>query len=169
MLRQRLAYTVMSLFVVWHTLAMVIAPAPNSYVSRSISTLLQPYLTLLRLNSHWDFFAPYVGEGSRFRYVIQDKDGQRHTFNPTEGLNWFHPNFFWVRARYYAIMDYPDLYADDAAEQFCKLHAALQPFAVTLLELQEERFTREDFLRGKHRDDPEFFTVKTIKRVRCRK
>jgi hypothetical protein len=168
MLRQRLAYTVMSLFVTWHTLAIVVAPAPDSYASRSIRILLQPYLTLLRLDSHWSFFAPDVGEGSRFRYIIEDKDGQRHTFNPAERLSWFHPNYFWTREWYYSIMDDPDLYADDAAERLCKNHAALQPVAITFLELQEERFTREDLLSGKHRDDPKFFTVRTIKRVRCR-
>jgi hypothetical protein len=157
----------MSLFVAWHTLAMVVAPAPDSHLSQLLRTVLQPYLTLLRLDSQWDFFAPNVGEGSRFRYIVEDTAGQRHTFNPAEQLNWFHPNYFWVRAWYYAIMDDPDLYADAAAERLCDENAALHPIAVTMLELQEERFTREDLLNGKSRTDPEFFTVKTIKRVTC--
>jgi len=167
MLRQRLTYLLMSVFVAWQTLAMVVAPAPDSHVSQALRVVLQPYLTLFRLDNQWDFFAPNVGEGSRFRYVIEDKDGQRHTFNPAEQVSWFHPYFFWVRGWYYAIMDDPDLYADAAAARFCKEQAALQPVAVTLLELQEERFTRDDFLSGKNRTDPKFFTVKTIKRVKC--
>jgi hypothetical protein len=165
--RQRLAYIAMSLFVGWHTLAMIVAPAPDSVVTDSLRVVLQPYLTLLRLDNHWDFFAPNVGDGSRFRFIIEDKDGQRHTFKPAEQLSWFHPNYFWVRAWYYAIMDDPDLYADAAAARFCKEHAALHPVAITLLEYQEERFIRDDLLNGKSRDDPKFFTVKTIKHVKC--
>jgi hypothetical protein len=33
--------------------------------------------------------------------------------------------------------------------------------------MQEEKFTREDYLSGKRRIDPEFFTVKAIRRVAC--
>lgn len=158
----------MSLFVVWQTLAMVVAPAPESYLSKSLRKVLQPYLTLFRLDSQWDFFAPNVGDGSRLRYIVEGQDGQRNTFNPAEQLSWFHPSYFWVRAWYYAIMDDPDLYADDAVARFCKLHTALHPVAITLLEVEEERFTREDFLSGKSRNDSAFFNVKTIKRIKCR-
>ncbi len=114
------------------------------------------------------FLRPECRRGARFRYIVEDKDGQRLTFNPAEQLSWFHPNFFWVRAWYYAIMDDPDLYADDAAARFCQQHAALHPVAITFLEVEEERFTREDFLDGKSRNDSAFFNVKTIKRVKCR-
>jgi hypothetical protein len=165
--RHRLAYIAMSLFVGWHTLAIIVAPAPDSVVTDALRVVLQPYLTLFRLDNHWEFFAPNVGDGSRFRYIIEDKNGHSHTFKPTEQLSWFHPNYFWARAWYYAIMDDPDLYADAAVARFCKEHAALHPVAITLLEYQEERFIRDDLLSGKNRNDPEFFTVKTIKRVKC--
>ena len=167
MLRQRLTYIAMSLFVTWQAFVIVVAPAPDSYLSQSIRTILQPYLTLLRLDSQWDFFAPNVGEGSRLRYIVEDKDDGRHTFDPAQQLSWFHPSYFWVRGWYYAIMDNPELYADTAIERFCKEHAALHPVAITLLEMDEEKFTREDLLSGKNRNDPRFFTVKTIKHAQC--
>ena len=45
--RDRLIYLAMSAFVAWHTLAMVIAPAPdNSVIVQSLRGLFQPYLTL---------------------------------------------------------------------------------------------------------------------------
>src|ERR1035438_9528732 len=106
--RERLTYIAMSVFVAWHTLAMVIAPAPDSDVTKSLQIVLQPYLTLLRLDSQWQFFAPTVSEGSRFRYDIQDRTGKIHTFMPAEELSWFHPNFIWFRSWYYRIMDDPD-------------------------------------------------------------
>jgi hypothetical protein len=166
--RQRLTYTAMSIIVAWHTTAMIVAPAPpDSDLTQALRTVLQPYLTLFRLDNEWDFFAPTVGEGSRLRYVIEDKAGARHTFTPADELSWFHPNYFWFRAHYYAIMDEPENYAESAAARFCEKHAALQPASITLQELQEERFTREDFLSGKNRTDPEFFTVKTVRRMRC--
>lgn len=167
MWRQRLTYAAMSIFVGWHTFAIIVAPAPDSVATESLRVLLQPYLSLLRLDNQWDFFAPNVGEGSRLRYIIEDKDGQRHSFQPAEQLSWFHPNYFWVRAWYYAIMDDPDLYADAAAVRFCKEQAALHPVAITLLEYQEERFTQDDLFNGKSRTDLEFFTVNTIKYVKC--
>ena len=145
----------------------MVAPAPDSDVTQSLRVLLQPYLTLLRLNNKWDFFAPEIGEGSLFRYVIEDKDGQRHTFSPADELSWFHPKYFWVRFWQYAIMDEPDLFADAAAERFCKEQAALHPTAVTLIELREKLFTQADLLSGRNRTDARFYTVKTTKHVQC--
>ncbi len=167
MIRQRLTYLIMSLFVTWQTLVMIVAPAPDSYLSDAIRKVLQPYMSLLRLDSQWDFFAPNVGEGSRLRVIVEDKDGGQHTFNPAQQLSWFHPSYFWVRGWYYAIMDNPELYADAAIARFCKQHAALHPAAITLIEMQEERFTREDELAGEDRTDPKFFTAKTIKHAQC--
>lgn len=167
MLRQRLTYLIMSLFVTWQTLAIIVAPAPDSYVSEALRKVLQPYLTLLRLDSQWDFFAPNVGEGSRLRYILEDKGGRRFSFNPAQQLSWFHPNYFWVRGWYYAIMDNPELYADAAIARFCEQHAALHPVAITMLEMQEERFTRADLLAGENRNHPKFFTAKTIKHAQC--
>jgi hypothetical protein len=166
--RDRLIYLAMSAFVTWHTLAMVIAPAPdNSVIVQSLRGLFQPYLTLFRLDNLWDFFAPTVGKGSQFRYIIEDADGQRRTFVPAEYLSWFHPSYFWFRSLYYAIVDDPELYADSAAALLCRKHASLHPVAVTLLRYDEGDFSPEDHLSGKHPMDPEFVTVNTLKRVEC--
>ena len=166
--RERLTYVAMSAFVGWHTLAMVIAPAPDSSVIvQSVRGLFQPYLTLFRLDNLWDFFAPTVGKGSQFRYIVEDGAGNRHTFVPAADLSWFHPGYFWFRSWYYAIIETPELYADSAAALLCRKHAALHPISITLLEIQEGDFTRDDQLDGKHPMDPEFITVNTLKRATC--
>lgn len=165
--RERLTYVAMSALLAWHTLAMVIAPAPDNDLTESLQVVLQPYLTFLRLDGQWQFFAPTLGEGSRLRYVIQDRTGKNHTFMPAEELSWFHPNFIWFRSWYYRIMDDPDNYGDYAAAQFCRKHASLQPLAITFYEIQEEKFTREDYLSGKSRMAPEFFTIKMLRGIRC--
>ncbi len=166
-LRTRLAYAAMSAFVVWHTLAMVIAPAPDSDVTLLARRALQPYLTFFRLDNQWDFFAPMVGEGDRLRYDILDRTGKTQAFLPAEELRWYHPNFLWFRSWYYRIIDDPDNYADSAAAVLCRKHAALQPLAITFYVIQEERFTPEDFRAGKQRMDAGFFTVRMLKGVRC--
>ena len=165
--RARLAYAAMSAFVAWHTLAMVVAPAPDSDVAESMQAVLQPYLTFFRLDNQWDFFAPTLGEGSRLRYDIQDKTGKTHPFMPTAELSSFHPNSLWFRSWYYRIIDDPDSYGDYAAAQLCRKHASLQPLAITFYEIQEERFTRDDYLSGKDRMHADFFTINMLRGIRC--
>lgn len=165
--RQRLTYLAMSAFVAWHTLAMVIAPAPDSGVLVQTSrAVLQPYLTLFRLDNPWNFFAPTIG-GSQLRYSVKDAAGALHTYTPTEQLNWFRPEFIWFRDWHYAIIDNPELYADRAGALLCRKHASLRPVSITFMEYEEGSFTAADQLSGKHPMDPEFITVNTVKTVEC--
>lgn len=159
----------MSLFLVWHSLAIIVAPAPYSVSAQGLRSLLQPYLSLLRLDNIWSFYAPDPGSmrTSQLRYVIEDKTGNKLTFIPETEFSGFNPSFFWFRNYYNAIGDYPESYADIAAGVYCRKHASLHPVSITLLEIEEEEFTQSDFLAGKQRWDPEFVTMKTIKRVEC--
>jgi hypothetical protein len=166
--RKRLAYTAMSAFVVWHSLAMIVAPAPESVTVQGLRVLLQPYLTLLRLDNAWNFFAPTVGHMSQFRYVIEDEAGANFTFVQEEAeFSRLNPSYFWFRAWHDAIIDNPDDYADVAAARYCRKHASLHPVSITLLEIQEQDFTQADFLAGKQRWDLAFLAVNTIKHVKC--
>jgi len=134
---------------------------------QSLRTVFQPYLSFFRLDNLWDFFAPNVGHGSDFRYVIEDAAGKRHAFVPSADLNWYHPRHLWFRAWYLAIMENPDRNGDLAVEFFCRKHADLHPVSITLQEYQEGDFTPEDHLSGKDRMDLEFVTVNTLKRAKC--
>src|SRR5439155_16029727 len=52
--RQRLTYLAMSLFVAWHTLAIIIAPTPTgSGLVQSLRSLVQPYISFFRLDNQW--------------------------------------------------------------------------------------------------------------------
>jgi hypothetical protein len=166
--RARLTYAAMSAFVAWHTIAMLIAPAPDvSALIQAVRVPLRPYLTLFRLDNMWDFFSPNVGRGSQFRYIIEDTRGNHHPFAPTENLSWLHPTFFWFRSWFDAIMANPDAYADSAAAFLCRKHASLHPVSIIMMEAAGEDFTREDYLAGKRPTDAEFVTVGTVKRVAC--
>jgi hypothetical protein len=166
--RERLTYTAMSVIVTWHAAAMLFAPAPdNSVIAIALRPVFQPYLSLFRLDNTWDFFAPSVENGAELRYVIEDSRGMRRTFAPTRELSWYHPSYFWYRSWYYAIMDETDTYGEGGAAFFCRKHAALRPVSITFAEYQQSDFAPEDHLAGKLPTDPEFVTVKVLKRVPC--
>lgn len=166
--RERLTYTAMSVIVAWHTLAMVIAPAPDdNLIVLSARRLFQPYLSLFRLDNRWDFFAPDVNRGLRLRYDIEDAAGKLHAITPDNELSWFHPNFFWFGSWYFAIMESPDIHGDAAAAYFCARHASLRPVAVTFLKIEEKAISPMDHGAGKRPSDPEFVTVNTLKRIKC--
>jgi hypothetical protein len=147
---------------------MVMAPAPEvSAVVQALRVLFQPYLTLFRFDNRWEFFAPNVGLGSEFRYIIEDKAGNHHPFKPTEGLNWLHPTFFWFWSWSDAVLTNPEIYADSAGAYLCRKHASLHPVSVIIMEADAEDFAPADQLAGKHPTDPEFVTVTALKRVAC--
>jgi hypothetical protein len=166
--RTRLTYAAMSLFLAWHTAAIIIAPVPeNSALIQALRVPFHAYAAFFRLDNMWDFFAPNVGSPSELRMIVEDIRGNHHPFVPIRGLNWFHPNFFWSSSWYNAIMDNPEIYADTAGQIFCRNYAALQPVSIIFLEAASDGFTPQDHVDGKRPMDPEFVTVTTIKRVPC--
>jgi len=165
--RQRLIYPAMSLFVAWHTFVMLVGPNGSATASSIRSALIQPYLSLFRLESTWAFFAPSVGKHSLFRYVIVDDAGHEHTFVPVDGLSRFLPSDYWFRNSYYDIIEVPELHAAFFAALFCREHAALHPASISLQAVQEQEFTPEDQLRGERPLDPEFVQVDTLLHTAC--
>jgi hypothetical protein len=163
--RQRLTYTAMSIFVGWHTLAIVAAPASDaSAAMQSLRVLLTPYMTLFELDHTWQFFSPDVERGDQLRYVITDRSGRRHTFVPSEKWSWFHPaSLGWDES----VLDDPDTYAEPSAVFFCRKNAALRPVSIAFLQVQEKDFTPQDHLNGKRPLDPEFTTVRELRRFTC--
>ncbi len=163
----RLAFAAMSLLVIWHTLAMAIASAPESMITASARRLYHPYLTLFRLDNNWGFFAPTVELGGQFRYIVEDAAGQRHTFVPADKLSRFLPTSIWFKDRYKDIVEAIETHGQAAAAAFCLEHAALHPVAITFVELEQKDFSPADRLSGKHPLDPEFVDERTLEAIRC--
>lgn len=167
-LRGRLVFMAMSAFVVWHVMAIMIAPASdNSALAQSLRRVFDPYLTLFRLNSKWDFYAPNVTRGHQLRYIVEGADGDRRTFTPTDGWSWHHPAYWWFRAWNDAIIASPDRYADRAIASLCRQHIALRPTAITLQLIQQQDFTPADHLAGGHPLDAEFVVESILKHGSC--
>src|SRR5579862_2572325 len=135
--RERLTYTAMSFFVAWHTLAMVVAPAPGySDLMRGLRTVFEPYLHFFELDNDWNFFAPVIGKDSILRYVITDDSGKDHSFDSVAGLNWFSPSSIWFRSWYAAVLDSPDDFAAEFAALLCRQHVDLHPVAIRLSKVE---------------------------------
>jgi len=167
-LRERLIYIAMSVFVGWHTIAILVAPMPrNSEMVQSLRRLFEPYLTLFRLDHEWGYFSPVIGKWPQLQYVIEDAAGQRHTFVPVDEVSWFHPLYRRLGYWYGEIMGSPDTYADFAAQIFCRKHAALTPVSVTLMAVAEYDYWPDDRLQGKQPRDSDYVTVNTLKTVEC--
>ena len=172
--RGRLIYVAMSLLVAWHTFVMVAAVAPPSAITQAAAGLISPYVILFNLDNYWGFFAPKVGAGYQFRYVVEDAAGQTHMFIPANRLSRFSPYSIWLRDHYRAIMDSVDTYGEATVAELCHQHAALNPVAVSLLEVvaiegEGKQFGPQDHRRGKKPLDPEFVTVNQLKTIRCPK
>ncbi len=172
--RERVTYAAMSLFVAWHTVAMVVAPAPGtSDLIKGLRTVLDPYLHVFRLDNQWNFFAPDVGEEGRdplgviLRYVIEDDAGTLHRFDPDAGLNWFLPSSIWFHDWYRALLDNPDDFAEEFAALFCRRHADLHPVKIMLFEVDQQSYGPLDRLRGKQPLDAEFVKVAVVKSFAC--
>jgi len=165
--RRRLAYTAMSALVAWHTLAMAVAPSPDSAITRSARALFHPYLTLFGLESEWGFFAPNVPTGFKFQYIVEDVAGKRQTFVPRDSLSVFHPAWIWFQDRYKLVMDYHKIFGAATVTSLCEKHAALNPLAITLIGINQKKFLSVDWLNGKRPFDPEFVDVNQLEPARC--
>jgi hypothetical protein len=169
--RGRLLTLAMSLLVGWHSLALFVAPAPaDSATVQALRSVLQPYISLLRLDTGWGFFAP-VGKHAQFRYVVKDGQGIDHTFVPTEEPATSIAKYaFWREWKYLfdGIMESAESRAPVLGTLLCREHPELDPLFVTLLKVQEENYLPDDVLAGKRPLDPEYVTVDTLVRVPCR-
>jgi hypothetical protein len=171
---ERVTYAAMCLFVAWHTIAMVVAPAPRtSDLIKGLRIVLDPYLNFFNLDNEWNFFAPDVGEEGRdplgviLRYVIKDNAGTLHRFDADAGLNWLHPSSIWFQKWYIALLESPDDFGEEFAALFCREHAELNPVTITLFEAAQQNYGPLDRLRGKQPLDPEFVKVAMVRSFEC--
>lgn len=167
LVKKRFAYAAMSFLIVWHVIAMAVAPAPDSQIKRSVGVWFNPYLTLLGLDNEWGFFAPDIPASFEFRYVVEDAVGKRHEFDARDQWSSLQPTFIWFMDHYKTVMESVDELGEIAVAALCKEHASLNPVSVTLIDVQQKEFTPEDRLNGKSPLDPEFIELEPLEPVRC--
>jgi hypothetical protein len=167
----RLKYLAMSFVVVWHTLAIVIAPAPTGgEMVQFFRSLEQPYLTLLKMDNQWSFFAPKVGRGGEARYVVEASDGRRLVFEPSEmpreSLSHL---FLWREWKYFfdKLNDSADTRGYLVAGLLCKKYGDLKPVSISFLRVEERDFSAEDYRQGFRPFDSRFINVRTVAKFDC--
>ena len=164
----RLAYIAASAFVTWHTLAVIVAPLPDSSaIARAVQPIFYPYLTLFMIGHTWDFYSPNVGTGHQLRYSVEGADGKTLTVSPIDEMSWWHPAYWWFKAWHTQIIAEPDEHGDGFAAFVCAQHAGLKPVAITLLEVQQADFVPADHLDGRHPLEPDYVNVNELKRIEC--
>jgi hypothetical protein len=69
--------------------------------------------------------------------------------------------------RFRQMLEEPERYGDIVGAALCKEHAELKPISVTLIEVEQKDFEREDRRAGKSPFDLEFLDTKMVKTVQC--
>jgi hypothetical protein len=169
--KRALGYAGMSVIVGWHTLAMLVAPMPEgSAAVQAARSVMQPYLSLFRLDNKWNFFAPAVGRHAQFRYVVKDRAGKDHLFIPMEEARrsaWSY--FAWREFKYFfeGVMEAPDQRGYLAAALLCQQHAGLDPVSISLEQVRELGFSKDDYLAGHRPLEKEFVSVDVLAKIPC--
>ena len=66
----------LSLAIIYHLLAVIVFPNPNSILARSLAPLINPYGNTLGLNTTWQFFSPDPGHLRYVSYQVVVETGE---------------------------------------------------------------------------------------------
>jgi hypothetical protein len=168
---QKILFVLTSMFLIWHTLALVIGPSPQSHLRDNLFGYFQPYLSLFRLNNAWAFYAPEPELGSVVNYKVIGEDGDAQEFDVyNDQLDRWSASYFRFNAFFNNIYWQSEVYRryrNSYIQYLCRRHAALNPESIVLVRINQTRLTHEDYLKGARPLDPEFIEVHTSQPVRC--
>ena len=169
-IKHRVGYLIGSVFIVWHTLAIVfVAPWPfNNRVQDFLAPFFLPYTNSLRLDETWQFYGPDPGLGTVLRYGVTSAETQKyHRVNLTEDLDRSDPAFYRYTTVFIYTVDYP-AFRTSLLEYLCRKHADLAPATVHLETFRQRPLTREAYLRGDRPLDAAYLRRSDVARVSCR-
>jgi hypothetical protein len=130
---------------------------------------MNPYLTIFRLDNRWSFFAPNVGRQVVFRYIVEDAQGNEHTFEPLNEPSWSFPKYaMWRQFKYLydSVVADPETFVP-VVGVLCRQHASLKPVAISFVSVAELDFWPEDYLKGRRPLDPEFVKATRLTNTSC--
>lgn len=160
-------YVLASLFLIWHTLALVIGPAPGSELMSKIYPAFVPYLNGFNLNNQWGFFAPDPHAGSLLRYGLETRDGERQVFHLTENLGREDADFLRYTSLYLTLIRQPQSYMKAAAKYLCRRHRALKPLAIQFFAGHQLRIGPEQFVAGSRPLQDDYMSVEYFEPIAC--
>lgn len=160
---------VASLFIVWQSLAIIIGPAPGSYLMSKVYPIFKPYLVALHLNNEWGFFAPDPAKGSLLRYIVTDGTNTQHIFKLTEKLKRSDHGFLRYTSLYLTIGRKNEEYVDSATHYLCHLHKNLNPQKIQFFIGHQQSITPKQFLAGNRPLDDNHMEVEYLPPLLCEK
>lgn len=169
--RQKILYFLASVFLLWHSLALIIGPAPQSYIRDNLYSIYEPYLSLFRLNNAWAFYAPEPDLGGVLNYKVITKDGNAHDFDIyADQLDKWSTSYF----RYNAFFNNIELESDEYlsyrqsyTQYLCRKHRALSPQSIVLIRVAQTPLSYEDYINGAQPLDPNFVQTYPSEPTRC--
>jgi len=159
---KRAGYALLSLFIIWHVLAItIVGPFSQSYLHDHLMNVFGPYLRFLQLDREWPFYAPNPPLGRIMQYQIIDPNGDRQTYPLTQARDKFDHAYFRYTNFYYYLFNNPKYskskgYVKSVARYLCRQHKNEHVSAISFIVLDQKRFTYQDFQNGKRPLDPEF-------------
>lgn len=166
-LKKRVLYIAASLFAIWHSGALIIAPAPESYLINSIYRWYKPYLSFFNINNGWAFFAPNPHTGVRMYYILRNTSGEQKKIDFTSSLR----RQTTVFQRYTMMQDYLSLkaspYTQSAAMYLCGRHKDFDPVSLRFEFHRAAVLKPEQYLQGLHATDEENLIIEQGDELPC--
>lgn len=160
-------YVLASLFLVWHTLALVIGPAPGSDLMSRIYPVFVPYLDGFNLNNQWGFFAPDPHAGSLLRYGLETTGGERRALHLTEDLSRGDAGFLRYSSLYLTLARQREPFLQAASNYLCRRHEAEQPLAIQFFAGHQLRLGPEQYRAGARPLQDEYVSVEYFEPIAC--
>lgn len=160
-------YSLASIFVVWHCGALIIAPAPASYIVNEAQNWYRPYLSLLNLNNGWAFFAPEPRTGAIMQYTITDQDGNEHLFDFSGQLDHKTAAFQRYTSMLETLSQKIEPYTESAGLFLCRQHVKLRPAQVQFKFYFLNVITPEAYLEGARPLDKTNLELENQKPIKC--
>jgi hypothetical protein len=168
---RRLRRRILSVWLVFHVAAIIIAPAavaPSSDLIRNAWRLFQPYLEVLYLDHGYRFFAPEPTESTLLAFVAQRDDGAivrgRIPDRATGPRLLYHRYFMLTEHMNDAPEEFRSLWHESYAHHLGRQYGATR---VTLIQQTHMLPTMERVRGGGHLTDPESYEEQPLGTFRC--
>jgi len=162
----------MSIFVIWHFVAIVIiGPFSSSYLHNNLVKIYRPYLTLTHLERSWSFYAPPpMGSILRYKTISKNAVEKNYPLTPTDKK--FSHSYFRYTNFYYYLFYNPRYIAkrgyDRSVTRFlCDKHKSEGIIEIVYVLLKQKSFSYKDFLNGKKATDKEFLAKTLFGPYKC--
>lgn len=162
----------MSLFIIWHTIAIaIVGPFGQSYLRGNFLTIYQDYLSLFQLNRSWSFYSsPSIG--SILSYEVNTATGETLIFPLTNKKQKFDHAYFRYTNFYVYLFHNPvgsknRGYDKSVARYLCAQHEGIDAAEIRFILQLQKLFTYKDYRNGKRPLDEEFLEKKIFGPYRC--